>query len=306
MTNEKKLEAAKKARVEKLLEKRKLEMIKMTKIEVPSAVTAVIDSDSDIQVMTEEILDHGLLSPISVVGPYDDGTYKVVEGSRRIKALRTFLKGNKVPCYVVSGAAPDKQLQVLALAANKCHRKSDAALNLKYAEIIFEEVIDDKIPEREATGTLSKMTGISSRMARSYMNIAKKGSEEVRDAVASKDISVDLGVAIAANYDEDQQNRILDVVKNAPKSGRKSGATDLVRRARNGELDSQDTTELAKTVASTFDDREKQSRASDVEKHIRRAEESLRFLLSLDPKPDNRLMANLVALCKQTCEGYRA
>lgn len=51
MTNEKRLEAAKKARVEKLLEKRKFEMIKLTKLEVPSAVTAVIDSDSDLHLI---------------------------------------------------------------------------------------------------------------------------------------------------------------------------------------------------------------------------------------------------------------
>ena len=127
--NKTKLRKAKEKRTEKLLKTREFTMLPLSQIVIPE--NRGIDSDSKMDEMTEELLEHGLLSPVSVAGPYEDGTYKVIEGARRIKSLRTFIKKSEIPCYIVAEAVSDREMQLLALGANRVHREDDVSLNIK-------------------------------------------------------------------------------------------------------------------------------------------------------------------------------
>ena len=104
--NKTKLRKAKEKRTEKLLKTREFTMLPLSQIVIPE--NRGIDSDSKMDEMTEELLEHGLLSPVSVAGPYEDGTYKVIEGARRIKSLRTLIKKSEIPCYIVAEAVSDR------------------------------------------------------------------------------------------------------------------------------------------------------------------------------------------------------
>lgn len=298
-TNEKKLRMAKEERVAKLLETREFKMIKLNKITVPS--TLGIDSDTELDTMTEELLEHGLLSPISVVGPYEDGVYKVIEGARRIKSLNTFLRGNKIPCYIVAKAVSDKQMQLLALAANRVHRKDDTSLNIKYAQIIFDECVEGTMEERHAASALAHVTGMSTRQARTYMVVTKKGSDGLKDAVAQSKLPVNLAATITkATEDCDQQDRIADAVKGSPKRDTKAFAENIKK----GEFNSTDPKELKKKADRIREEEARRRRSNEIEAHIRLAEKSLEFLHALDPKADAKKMAHLVDLCGQICDLY--
>ena len=76
-TNKEKARKKAEARVIKGMETRKFECIPKEQLIVMT--DDGINHQDNIKDMQDEILDNGLLSPISVVGPYPDGTYYVVD-----------------------------------------------------------------------------------------------------------------------------------------------------------------------------------------------------------------------------------
>lgn len=300
LENKTKLRKAKEARVAEYLKTREFRMVPLEEIEI--SITLGIDSDVGLDELTEEILEHGLLSPVSIAGPYEDGKYRVIEGARRIKSLRSFLKGNKIPCYLVAGAVSDKEMQLLALGANRVHREDDASLNVKYAQIIFDECVDGLIEERYASKALAEITGMTPRQSRKYMKVTKEGTSKVLSAVAGSILPIDLATEIvkAAPDDDKQQDRMAEVLSSRPYGTKKA----LVNGVKRGEFSSHDTRAL-KAHADYLVSEEMQRRHSNEEaRQIKRGEDSLSYLLSEKELPSPASMHRLAGLCKQVVDIY--
>lgn len=212
-TNKDKARKKAEARVIQGMETRKFECIPKEKLIV--MMDDGINHQDNIKDMQDEILDNGLLSPISVVGPYPDGTYYVVDGARRVNSL-DFVGNHKIPCYVVGDKnLTKKEVAVLALCANKIKRNNDMTLKVRYTQFIYQEYADGVIDRHTVTDTVRKVLNVSPRQARKYINIVENGSENVQNELANGNISINEANAIVNNnVEEDRQDAWLHQVKN--------------------------------------------------------------------------------------------
>lgn len=142
-----------------------------------------------------------LLSPLTVVGPYDDGTYLVVDGGRRLLTLRD-MGINHIPCYIVGGASTTvEQATLLALNANRSQRPSSPSEVACYAKMIVQEEKAGNINPKSSELILSKGYGISGRLARKYLSFAERAPEKLADEVINKGLKFHYADAILRGYE---------------------------------------------------------------------------------------------------------
>ena len=125
-----------------------------------------MDHDYEINEVKEEIIKNGMLSPISVVGPYPSGRYFVIDGVRRLNAME-FLGDTEIPCYDVT---------MLALSCNMVKR-NDRIAKIAYTEMLCMDVATGQIKDSEVTQILSEAAGISLRQARKYKKTGRTFGE---------------------------------------------------------------------------------------------------------------------------------
>lgn len=142
-----------------------------------------------------------LLSPLTVVGPYDDGTYLVVDGGRRLLTLRD-MGIDHIPCYIVGGASTTiEQATLLALNANRSQRPSSPSEVACYAKMIIQEEKAGNINPKSSELILSKGYGISGRLARKYLSFAERAPEKLVDEVINKGLKFHYADAILRGYE---------------------------------------------------------------------------------------------------------
>ena len=277
------LKKKKQERVIRLLEERIFQMIPIEHLQIQKDL---LDSTANLEEMEEELYDHGLLSPISVIGPYQNGSYKIVDGGRRINVFRNFFSG-QIPCYIVSnGDISEKDAKLLAISANKIHRPNDHLLNLKYAEILLEESIDGFIEERHLPAVHSNLTGVSQRQARKYIRIVENGSESLLNALKDRNIGISEADAIINTWGSNlkEQDYCIEICKNIPQGYKK----DIIREIK------------SKNICST---REKSFPEMRISRMIMDMEHSLQDFMNIDIKNPNDIRV-ILELCQAICKKY--
>ena len=289
MTNKERLKQARVKEVKKLFAEREFARIEMTKLETPNIVE--IDSDSDLDFLEEALQEHGLLSPISVVGPYENGIFKVVEGARRIKALRNLMSNGLIPCYIVDKAVSDKDLKIYALAANMVHRNNDNSLCVQYTQMLYEECIQGILPKCTIVPKLAELTGITERQSRKYVNIYENGSQNVIRNVSASKLPVNTADAIAKVCpNEEAQNDVAEMYMNAPQGEKKEildGLKDCIRK------------EKPVTDAVDF---QKEIHDKKTQRYVEEIIKSMEMLKTTAKKEDVR---DLVRYCKRFIKFYK-
>lgn len=287
MTNKEKVKEQQKGRVLEWLDSRKLERIPLDKLVIPDTG---IDHQEALDDAESSILNNGLLVPVSVCGPYDNGTYQVIDGARRIHVFKKMFEDQQIPCYVIDGALTERDVKYLALACNKEHRKSFNSINIQYAQMLYGEYADGLIREHYLSGAISNLTGISSRQARKYLNVVANGSEELIRSVSDDMVGIaDANLIVTATADEEKQNRLAELCQSSSYGTKR----EILKKIQDGtifeELDKeQDDDEIILNVMQ--------------QKMIKKAESSLRCILGSDiPKKD---LKKLKKLCKDVCKKY--
>lgn len=165
----------------------------------------------DVSEMKHNILLNGLITPLSVIGPMEDGKYLIVDGNRRYKALSVIIEkdatpNEPVPCYVLGGQELESKLRELALASNIVKRDKDSNLVIEYCEILYSEYLEGDIDRKDIPKALAKLTGFSKRQARNYFHLVQDAGPAVREALRNGDISVNDAFLITSTYsDFDEQ-----------------------------------------------------------------------------------------------------
>lgn len=205
--------AKRRARVDRLLKDREVAYLPHSSLVIMD--DDGINHDADAERVDEEILKNGLLQPITVAGPYDDNTYLVIDGARRVKSL-AFAK-NDIPCYVIGGKEiTHKEAIELAISANKIHRSSDVALKMRYVEYVYDQSALGLVDRPHLGEIIAEGTSMTPRMAREYIRVVEEGSDELKEAVSQSDISVeDANRIISVEKSDEGQKKWLDKFKNA-------------------------------------------------------------------------------------------
>ena len=163
-----------------------------------------LGEDSDINTLANDISRNGLINPISVRKVGD--RYEIYAGQRRFIAINT-INWTHIPCIVSD--VDDVSAEIISLAENiqrtKLSSRDKCRVYSKYFELNGRDI-----------NTLSKITSVSTRTLRRYINLEATLSPELLDrldAVDDDHITIELAASVAKNVPIAEQAMILTKIQ---------------------------------------------------------------------------------------------
>lgn len=177
----------------------------------------------DMEDMEGSILSVGLLSPLTVIGPDDNGDYYYLSGKRRFTAIQSLNeKGQtdykEIPCLIKGGMdVPELVQELMAESANIETRDFDKnARRFKVIRILEAMVQDGTLRKSQVRKQAGKYMKVSDRYRSMYLNIFRKGEDGLQDMVgkelpSGRKLSVADADTIASMSKEKQTAAIADL-----------------------------------------------------------------------------------------------
>lgn len=146
---------------------------------------------TDIKDMMATLMSVGLLTPLTVVGPFPDGKYTIISGERRYTGMTN--------------------LETRDPADKDKHR-------FRLVQILKQMATEGKIKEKEIVSIMGRCMKESNRYKRMYVAIFDKGSEGTKDLVLKKQISITEGSTISQLPPQTQEIVVDAINKGIPKA----------------------------------------------------------------------------------------
>lgn len=197
-------------RIKKLIKDREMKLIPISKIKGKATDKKELKK-MQIKGITNEISRYGLLTPISVTGPYKDGTYRIVDGKRRYEAINSSVTADiKIPCYVVAKDIKKSQVEELSLIANIGKKVNKNVMLFKYASFLLENKDEDD-KRSYYSHTFAAMTGTTVRYANKIMRIVEQATPMMEETILDEKISLATAYNIIKEAEnEEEQNEMLE------------------------------------------------------------------------------------------------
>lgn len=214
------------------MNERKLEFVDFGNLEPSQFNSYEITAIED---MVGTLKSVGLLTPLTVIGPYPSGKYSIISGERRYTGMKKCIEDpdydgsfDKVPCYVVHGYDTDQTIQELELEIANLETRDSSDKDkhrFKLVSILKKMAESGKIKEKEIVSIMGKCMRESDRYKRMYVAIFDKGTDSTKQLILDKQLSIAEGAALSQLPGKTQ-----DVVANAIKDGvAKKGLLQVVK-----------------------------------------------------------------------------
>lgn len=214
------------------MNERKLEFVDFGNLEPSQFNSYEITAIED---MVGTLKSVGLLTPLTVIGPYPSGKYSIISGERRYTGMKKCIEDpdydgsfDNVPCYVVHGYDTDQTIQELELEIANLETRDSSDKDkhrFKLVSILKKMAESGKIKEKEIVSIMGKCMRESDRYKRMYVAIFDKGTDSTKQLILDKQLSIAEGAALSQLPGKTQ-----DVVANAIKDGvAKKGLLQVVK-----------------------------------------------------------------------------
>lgn len=149
---------------------------------------------TDIEELAGNIRALGLLVPLSVAGPDEDGKYEILSGERRFRAISLLNEEGeepfmeKVPCYVIGPSDMSETSKRLAIEIGNLEVRDDFNVDAHRFEVIrlYKQLADEgTVAEKHIVGEFRKTLKLSKRYSVMYMTVFRDGIPELMDSVQS-------------------------------------------------------------------------------------------------------------------------
>ena len=151
----------------------------------------------DLDDLKNTIEEFGILSPLSVIGPYADGTYRIIAGHRRYNSWCQLCDEGKVsgpiPYYVVGDKDMTEREQYLRILISNIEAREENTSNIYKAElleVLHQMALEGEIKERAISTKMAEYMKTSSRYARYWTRVFGSGNEEIKDLVKDNKLSI--------------------------------------------------------------------------------------------------------------------
>lgn len=182
---------------------------------------------NDMDEMEGSILSVGLISPLSVIGPDENGDYFYLSGNRRFTAIKNLNERGEthytqIPCCIIGDINMPVLVQKLIIeSANLETREFDKnARRFNVIKILEDMVKDGILRKSQVCRQAAKYMKISRRYRSMYINIFRNGDDELQDLVSEK---------------TDEKNRISVSKANTIASMPMAEQKDVIEKIKNGE-----------------------------------------------------------------------
>lgn len=177
----------------------------------------------DLTDLKNTIAQFGILSPLSVVGPYDDGTYRIIAGHRRYNSWCQLCAEGRVsgpiPYYVVGDKDMTEREQYLRILISNIEAREENTSNIYKAElleVLHQMAVDGEIKEKEISSKMAEYMKTSTRYARYWTRVFGADNEELKELVKDNKLSIKNANKIIG-MNEDDQAEAIRAIKNGKK-----------------------------------------------------------------------------------------
>lgn len=187
--------------------------------------------------LANSIRNCGLLTPLTVIGPDDNGYYEILSGERRYRAITSINSESPgfmedVPCYAIGGPDMSETCRKLVIELSNLEVRDDFnrdAHRFHILELLRNLADEDAAQVQNAltSTTVSKATLLaramktSKRYGRMYASVFQHGSQALIDAVKSEDPAKHVPISVAsriAQIPKEQQDEIIARSNNGEKA----------------------------------------------------------------------------------------
>ena len=183
------------------------------------------------------ILSCGLITPLTVIGPSDEGKYQIVSGERRYRALSDINKEkpgsfDTVPVYIIGDIHTDPLLQKLIIESSNLETRDYSQADINDHRMTVIQILEEMKESGEAkfdniTEELGKYLKASRRYCNMYLKIFHEGTPELQNAFRGKDDEIKNPVktvhaAEIAGFDKETQNKVVDTMRKEQVSANKA------------------------------------------------------------------------------------
>lgn len=177
-----------------------------------------------IEEMAGSLRSYGIVTPLTVIGPYGDGTFRLIAGERRLTAFRKLkeqgeTEDGKLPCYVIGTAEMPETEQELLIEVSNVDTRDIQNKQMHYMKIVrlIKELVDrEGLSKRKEMQLRKNYMRCSERYARFYNQVFENDNPELTRMVEDNTISISRAGRIAGLPDDLQELAIRDVQAGQP------------------------------------------------------------------------------------------
>lgn len=212
---------------------RALERVNVRDLEPSPLNTYRVDDYEDLK---GSLLSCGLINPLAVIGPSEEGKYQILSGERRYHAMcdinaegeadGTGVKFETVPVYVLGPADMDTLQQQLYIETSNLETRDDSEMNrndhrFRVVSILKSMKENEGKTQSELVDELEKYLKVSKRYSRMYLQIFDSGIDELKSLLTGESDS-DAHVKVTdgskiANMDPEDQAKVTTLIKSGTK-----------------------------------------------------------------------------------------
>lgn len=162
----------------------------------------------------------GLVTPLSVIGPMENGLYRLISGERRYKSICEITSKTKeefqIPCYVVGASDMSKEMQcILIETANLEVRETDIKTINEHRANVMEQLLilsdNAEIKEHNVASKAAEIFKTSDTYARFWQRIFRKGIPPLKEMVKSGELGVKTASQIAKHTEKEQEKAVKEI-----------------------------------------------------------------------------------------------
>lgn len=182
----------------------------------------------DIPELAGNIKSVGLLTPLSVIGPNENGKYEILSGNRRFTAININNeevtdedKMTEIPCYILGPITMNATVQKLIIESSNLETRDENKDKHRFNIIrLLKDLADSgDISKSKIVHEAGKYMKMSNRYRSMYLHIFNKGVDELKDLVGTrvnpeskKALSVTDANTIAS-FDKETQKEVIAELK---------------------------------------------------------------------------------------------
>ena len=173
----------------------------------------------DIQDLKNSIATYGLITPLCVIGPFEDNCYSILSGERRYTACKALIeegalpKDYEIPCLLYGSKEMNQTMQKLIIEISNLETRDFS--RVEHMAIVMEllkEMVDNgDLSERKMASQAAKLFKVSPRWGRYWRRVFLSDNEELKDMVKEGKVKIQDASKIVS-LDKDEQQKVMTAI----------------------------------------------------------------------------------------------
>lgn len=177
--------------------------------------------NGDLTDLVASIRSFGIIEPLAIMGPMEDGNYQLLSGERRYKSIKRIEDEDgiqiSIPCYLKSDGTLSKEMQRIYInAANLESREPDMRTKNAHRAAIMEDLLkiqeSEHFSDRSIAAKASELFKCTPTYARFWKLVFTNGTDNLKDLLKENGVSAKNASKISILTPE-QQDAVVERIR---------------------------------------------------------------------------------------------